>query len=165
MARPLRGAVLAALATLLTVVGHVAGGGAAVQLAPVTVLLPLLATVLVAVAERCRGVAATVVALGAGQAVLHLVLSVLTGHDHMGPTWSMLTAHALATVLLAAVLCSADRAVAGLVRALRRILPRRLRTRAVVVPLPARPVPNDVPLLASVVLVVAHARRGPPRLA
>jgi hypothetical protein len=75
----------------------------------------------------------------------------------------MVAAHAVATVLVAPVVCAADAAVTGLVNALRRILPRRLRVPAVDVPLPARAVPGaDVPLLAAVGLVVAHARRGPP---
>ena len=68
---PVRGAVLAALITLLTATGHVVGGGTVVSLSPLAVLVPLLATVLVALAERCRGIVATLLTLGAGQLALH----------------------------------------------------------------------------------------------
>jgi hypothetical protein len=160
-----RGVLLAVLSTLLTAVGHVAGGGSLEQLTPLAVLVPMLATVLVALAERCRGVVAVLAALGAGQAVLHYLLAVLTEHGHSAvvPGLSMVAAHAVATLALAPVVCAADAAVTGLAVALRRILPRRPRVRAVEVPLPTRAVPaTDVPLLASVCFVAAHARRGPP---
>ena len=162
---PVRGVLLASLATLLTAVGHVAGGGSLEQLSPLAVLVPMLATVLVAVAERCRGVVAVLAALGVGQAVLHYLLVVLTAHGHGAavPALSMVAAHAVATLVLAPVVCSADAAVAGLAGALRRILPRRPRVRAVAVPLPTRAVPAaDVPLLVSAGVVAVHARRGPP---
>jgi hypothetical protein len=162
---PVRGVLLASLATLLTAVGHVAGGGSLEQLSPLAVLVPMLATVLVAVAERCRGVVAVLAALGAGQAVLHYLLAVLTAHGHGAavPALSMVIAHAVVTLVLAPVVCSADAAVAGLAGALRRILPRRPRVRAVAVPLPTRAVPAaDVPLLVSAGVVAVHARRGPP---
>jgi hypothetical protein len=162
---PVRGVLLAVLATLLTTVGHVAGGGSLEQLSPLAVLVPMLATVLVALAERCRGVVAVLVVLGAGQVVLHYLLAVLTEHGHSAavPALSMVAAHAVATLVLAPVVCHADAAVTGLAVALGRILPRRLRVRAVEVPLPTRAVPDaDVPLLASACFVAAHARRGPP---
>jgi hypothetical protein len=162
---PVRGVLLAVLSTLLTAVGHVAGGGSLEQLTPLAVLVPMLATVLVALAERCRGVVAVLAALGAGQAVLHYLLAVLTEHGHSAavPGLSMVAAHAVATLALAPVVCSADAAVTGLAVALRRILPRRPRVRAVEVPLPTRAVPaTGVPLLVSVCFVAAHARRGPP---
>ena len=80
----LRGSVLAALVTLLTVAGHVAGGGTVAGLSPLAVLVPLLALVLVTLAERCRGPVATVALLGAGQLGLHLLLQVLSPHGHAG---------------------------------------------------------------------------------
>ena len=162
---PVRGALLAALATLLTVVGHLAGGGSLEQLSPLAVLVPMLATVLVALAERCRGLVAVLATLGAGQVGLHYLLVLLTAHGHSAtfPALSMVVAHAVATLVLAPVVCSADAAVAGLAGALRRILPRRPRVRAVAVPLPTRAVPAaDVPLRASAGVVAVHARRGPP---
>jgi hypothetical protein len=162
---PVRGALLAALATLLTAVGHLVGGGSLEQLSPLAVLVPMLATVLVTLADRCRGLVAVLAVLGAGQVGLHYLLVLLTAHGQSAtiPALSMVVAHAVATLVLAPVVCSADAAVTGLVGALRRLLPRRLRVPAVEVPLPTRAVPDaDVPLLASVGLVAAHARRGPP---
>ena len=50
--RPLRGAALAVLSTLLTAVGHVAGGGTVPDLALLVVLFPLLGGVFISVAER-----------------------------------------------------------------------------------------------------------------
>jgi hypothetical protein len=162
---PVRGVLLAVLATLLTAVGHLAGGGSLEQLSPLAVLVPMLATVLVALAERCRSVVGVLLALGAGQAVLHYLLAILTAHGHHAavPALSMVAAHAVATLVLAPVVCCADAAVAGLVGALYRLLPRRLRVRAVEVPLPTRAVPDaDAALLPCAGLVAAHARRGPP---
>lgn len=163
---PARGVLLAAVTTLLTATGHVAGGGALPGLAPLAVLVPLLATVLVALAERCRGLLAVLSALGAGQVALHYLLVVLTAHGHAVatfPTGSMLAAHAVSTLLLAPVVCGADAAVTGLGAALRRVLPRRLTVPAADAPLPPRAVPAaDVPLRTAVRLAAAHARRGPP---
>jgi hypothetical protein len=164
---PVRGSTLAALVTLLTATGHVVGGGTLVGLSPLAVLVPLLATVLVATAERCRGVAATLVALGAGQFGLHYLLVVLTAHGHRAAapfsTPTMVAAHVAATLVLAVVVAHADAAVTALVTALRRIRPRRPRVGAVDVAPPVRPVPDAaVPLVASLVLVAAHTRRGPP---
>jgi hypothetical protein len=160
-----RGSVLAALVTLLTATGHVVGGGSLRGLTPLAVLVPLLATVLVAVAERCRGLAATLVALGAGQAALHILLNVLTAHTAPAafPAATMLAAHAVATLATAVAVTHADAVVDALLTALRRIRPRRPRVGAVDVAPPARPVPDlAVPLVTSLVLVAAHARRGPP---
>ena len=143
-------------------------GGTLAGLSPLAVLVPLLATVLVAVAERCRGIVAVLAALGAGQLVLHHLLVVLAAHAHVGPDAvfsgsAMLGAHAVATLAIAVVLSRADAAVTALVAAYGRILPRRLRVAAVDVAPPSCPVPDtDVPLAASLALVAAHARRGPP---
>ena len=79
---PVRGGLLAALATLLTTVGHLVGGGSLEQLSPLAVLVPMLATVLVALAERCRGLVAVLAVLGAGQVALHYLLVLLTAHGH-----------------------------------------------------------------------------------
>jgi hypothetical protein len=164
---PVRGAVLAALVTLLTATGHVVGGGTLAGLSPLAVLVPLLGTVLVALAERCRGLAATLVALGAGQLGLHVVLLLLSAHDHARPAAltgaAMVAAHAVATLAIAAVLSSADATVTALLGSLRRVLPRRLPIAPVDVAPPTRPVPDAaVPLVAGLIPLTAHVRRGPP---
>jgi hypothetical protein len=160
-----RGTVLAALVTLLTATGHVAGGGSLADLSPLAVLVPLLAQVLVAAADRCRGLLAVMVALGTGQLALHYLLVVLTAHDSAAavPGSAMLAAHAVATLATAVVVTYADAALAALLAASCRLLPRRPTVAAVDVVPPTRPVPGaDVPLVAGLVLLAAHARRGPP---
>lgn len=165
----LRGSVLAALVTLLTVAGHVAGGGTVAGLSPLAVLVPLLATVLVTLAERCRGPVATVALLGAGQLGLHLLLQVLSPHGHAGSpapaAAGMLAAHAVATLLAAAAVTHADAAASALLAALRRTRPRRPAPAVVDVPPRVHPAPDPaVPLRAGLVPLTAHVRRGPPVL-
>jgi hypothetical protein len=159
-----RGTVLAALVTLLTATGHVVGGGSLADLSPLAVLVPLLAQVLVAAADRCRGLPAVLITLGAGQLALHHLLLVLTAHDSSGAGSgpAMPAAHAVATLATAVVVTYADATLAALLAASRR-LPRRPTVAAVDVVPPVRPVPSaDVPLVAGPALLAAHARRGPP---
>jgi hypothetical protein len=165
---PARGSLLGGLTTLLTATGHIVGGASVQHLSPLVVLVPLLVTVLVAVADRCRGIVAVLTTLGVGQAVLHQLLTVLAAHDHaVGtaalPGAAMVTAHAVATLVTAVVVSHADTAVAALVATLRRVLPHRTRPAVVDVAPPTRPMPSaDVPLLAALGLVAGHSRRGPP---
>jgi hypothetical protein len=152
-ARALRGAVLASLSTLLTGLGHLAGGGTLPDLGLLVVLLPLLALAVTSAAERARGPVGTVLVLGAGQFVLHELLEFL-GHDHGGATsgTQMLVMHAVATVLSGLLLRDADRLLSALGRALRRVLPRR-----------SAPLPADAPLRTLAVPaagIVGHVRRA-----
>ena len=70
-----RGAALAVLSALLTTIGHAAAGGGLPDVSLLVVLLPLLTGAFVALAERTRGLVATVAVLGAGQLVLHTMLA------------------------------------------------------------------------------------------
>ncbi len=164
----LRGATLAALSTLLTAVGHVAGGGALPDLALLTVLSPLLAGVFVAVAERCRGAVGTIGILGAGQLALHQLMVLMHPPHHavdaaVSSGTGMLGMHAAVTLVTALMLRIADRAIAGLAAALRRVVPRRLTPPPADRPLPTRPVPGPaVPVRLALVLAAAQVRRGPP---
>jgi hypothetical protein len=163
----LRGAALAALSTLLTAVGHVAGGGTAPDLALLAVLFPLLAGVFVTVAERCRGAVGTITTLGAGQLVLHELMVLLHPAHHVAdPRVSgvgMLAMHVGVTFVTAVVLRHADRAVVGLLAALRRVVPRRLTLPPADRPLPTRPVPGPaIPARLALVLSAVQVRRGPP---
>jgi hypothetical protein len=166
--RPLRGAALAVLSTLLTAVGHMAGGGTVPELSLLVVLFPLLAAAFVTVAERARSAVAVIAALGAGQLVMHLLMVLLHPMDHVAtPVVSsgagMLGLHAAVTLCIAGVLRHADAAGAGLVAALRRVVPRRLSPLPADRPLPIRPVPGPaVPARLARALAVAHVRRGPP---
>lgn len=163
----LRAAVLAALSALVTAVGHTAGGGSVPDLAVLVVLLPLLAGALTTVAGRCRGAAGTVAVLGTGQFALHHLMELLHPAQHMAGAglagWQMFAMHAAATVVIAIALGHADRAVAGLTAALRRVVRRRLAPLPVHRPLPVCAVPDpDIPARLARALAVAHVRRGPP---
>ncbi|WP_433557452.1 hypothetical protein ACQPWY_00295 [Pseudonocardia xinjiangensis] len=166
--RPLRGAALAVLTTLLTAVGHMAGGGSVPELSLLVVLFPLLAAAFVTVAERSRTAVGMVAALGAGQLVMHLLMVLLHPMDHAAaPVVSsgagMLGMHVAITLVIAWVLRHADAAGAGLVAALRRVVPRRLSPPPADRPLPTRAVPGPaVPARLARALAVAHVRRGPP---
>ncbi|GAA4544718.1 hypothetical protein [Pseudonocardia xishanensis] len=157
----LRAAVLACLATLLTALGHLAGGGTLPDLALLVVLFPLLAVVVTALAERVRGRLGVLAVLGGGQLVLHELL-VLLGHDHGGSVGGprMLLMHAAATLCAGLLLQHVDRLLAALGRALARVVPRRIPPPRVEMPLPVRAVPaTGVRRRAA---VGTPRRRGPP---
>lgn len=165
---PVRGIALAALTALLTAAGHVAGGGTLPDLALLIVLLPLLAGVFVAVAQRRRNLAGTVVTLGLGQLALHELMTLLhpvhTAVDAPVPSdAAMLGAHAAVTLVVAVAVRHADAAWDAVLAAIGRLVPRRLR------PLPARRplrplVAADHGVVAALAreLAVAQVRRGPP---
>ncbi|MGH3569916.1 MAG: hypothetical protein ACRDRH_28680 [Pseudonocardia sp.] len=164
----LRGAALAALCTLLTAMGHVAGGGSIPDIAVLVVLFPLLTGMLAARAQRCASVTGTVMTLTAGQFGLHHLLVLLhpshhgTGPATLGGT-GMLAMHAATTLVTAVLVRRADRALGALAAALRRVVPRRLAVAAVDVPLPALPVPGPaVPARRARALAASALRRGPP---
>jgi hypothetical protein len=165
----LRAIVVAGSSALLTVAGHTAAGGAAPDLAVLVVLLPLLTYGLVGIAGRSRSLPGTVGVLAAGQFALHHVIELMHPAHHpasaaLAPGAQMVVMHAIATLLIALALRHADSAVAALLAALGRVLPRR----------PAPPPPADRPLPVLAVpgpavpaqlaraFAVGHIRRGPP---
>lgn len=172
----LRATLLAAFSALLTAAGHVAGGGRLPDLTMLAVLLPLLAGLFTAVAERYRSPLGTIAVLGSGQLALHLLIEVLnpthTAHHaaataewDLGGTagWGMLAMHALATLVTAAALRFADRAVAAIAAALGRIVPRRPRPLGADRPLASMATPGPaVTLRLASALAAARVRRGPP---
>jgi hypothetical protein len=167
LARRLRGCALVGLTALLTAVGHLAGGGAAPDLAVLAVLLPLLGWPVVAAADRCRGLVGTLAVLGSGQLLLHQLMTVLHDHHHAAPGAlgdpAMLAGHAGATALLALALRHADRGLAAVGAALRRVVPRRPLPPPADRPLPVLVLPGPaVPLRVRRALAVTHVRRGPP---
>lgn len=156
----LRGAVLAGLSALLAAAGHAAGGGTVPDLAVLVPVLPLLAWTFTGAAGRCKSLVGTVAVLSAGQFVLHSAIE-LQHPSHTGS--SMLTMHAVATVVTALALRNADRGAAALTAALRRVLPRRLVPPPADRPLPTLAVPGPaVPARLGRAFFVAHALRGPP---
>jgi hypothetical protein len=162
----LRGAVLATLSALLTAVGHTAGGGGVPDLGVLVVLLPLLAGLFTTAAGRCRGALGTVAVLGAGQFVLHNLMELLHPAHGAVPALDgrqMVVMHAVATIVIAVSLRFADRALAGLEAALRRVVRRRLDPLPAHRPLPVFTVPDlDLPARLARALAAAHVRRGPP---
>lgn len=163
-----RGAVLAGLSALLAAVGHAAGGGALPDLALMVVFLPLLGCVFVAAAERSRSILGTVSVLAVGQLAMHYLIEALHDAHHTAqaaPAYGagMLVMHAAATLVTAVALRLAERAVAALGAALRRVVPRRLSPPIADRPLPTFVVPGPaVALRLARALAVAHVRRGPP---
>jgi hypothetical protein len=164
-ARLLRGLALAGLSTLLVGVGHVLAGGAVPDLGLLVVLFPLLTAAVVGLAERCRTLWATVATLAAGQYALHVLLGLLHTHAPVGAGpggRTMLALHAVATLLVAALLRNADRGLAAVAAAVRRVLPRRPFVPPADGPLPSlRVVGPARPLLRSVV-AATPVHRGPP---
>jgi hypothetical protein len=164
-ARLLRGLALAGLSTLLVGVGHLLAGGAVPDLGLLAVLFPLLTGAVVGLAERCRNLWATVATLGAGQYALHVLLDLLHTHAPVAPGpggATMLALHAVATLLVAALLRNADRGLAAVAAAVRRVLPRRPFVPPADGPLPSlRPTRAAWPLPRTV-LAALPVRRGPP---
>lgn len=163
-----RGVTLAGLCTLLTAIGHVAGGGSLPDLALVAVLFPLLAGVLTTAARRCTSFAGAVLTLAAGQVALHQLLDALhPGHHDPGSAAvagpAMVAMHVLATLATAVVVRGADRAVVAVADALRRIVPRRSPAPAVTAPLSAPVVVGPaVDLRLARARTAPVLRRGPP---
>jgi hypothetical protein len=164
----LRAIVVAGLSALLTVAGHTAGGGTAPDLAVLAVLLPVLTYGLVGIAGRCRGLVGTAGVLAAGQFALHHVIELTHPAHHaasaaLAPGTQMVAMHAVATLLIALALRHADSAVAALLAALGRVLPRRSAPPPADRPLPVLAVPGPaVPAQLARAFAVAHIRRGPP---
>jgi hypothetical protein len=183
-ARVARGLSAASVCALLTYGGHRAAGGALPDLGLLVVLALLLAGFLITLADRRRGPLAILVLVGGSQLALHGLLQLLGGsHQHATAPGSpgspgtgllavpalmpalMLGAHALATVITAAVLAGAEAAVFTVAHALARVLPLALsmprtpeapgrRPGVVTGPLDAR--------LRGVLGRRLHLRRGPP---
>jgi hypothetical protein len=169
----LRAAVLATVTTVLAAVGHLAGGGALPDITVLVVLLPLLAGVFSTLAERSRSTAGTLAVLGAGQLALHYLIELLNpshvAHHLAGAAdagsggTGMLAMHAGATLLTAAALRYADRAIAVVRAALGRVLPRRPPVLSANCPLASLVTPGAaVSLRLARALAAAQVRRGPP---
>ena len=176
----LRGVLLAVLAALLAAGGHRAAGGELPELPTLLILLPLLAGLCTAVAERTRSLFGLLAVLGFAQVGLHGLIDLLHSAHPVGdhsvgdhsvgapatagpPTVAMILGHAVATVLTAVAVRHADRALELLAALLRRVVPRRpvrfVVDRPCIVlvgPAPDEPTPTARALAACL------QRRGPP---
>jgi hypothetical protein len=162
-----RGAAVAVLCSVLTAVGHVAGGGTLPDLSILLILLPMLATVSVSTAGACRSAVGSVASLAVGQIALHEAMTLLHPMQERGPallgSCEMFVMHAAVTLVTALALRHADAAVSALAEHIARVLPRRLAPPPAQRPLRACPVPaTDVPTRLALALATTAPRRGPP---
>lgn len=162
-----RGLTAAFVCTLLSFAGHLAADGSRPNLGLVVVLGLLLAGFLTSLADRRRGSLAILALVGGSQLALHALLQVLgTGMHHAaGMPLSMFCAHALATVVTAAILTGAESAVFVVASALVSSVPLPPVGQPTVelprgVALPDAPV-EDRP--SGMLGRRFHRRRGPPR--
>jgi hypothetical protein len=161
----LRGVVTAALSTQLIAVSHVLAGGSVPDLAVLAVLFPLLTGAVVGVADRCRSTSATIATLAGGQYALHVLLAVLHPHppvDAAPSGLTMLSLHAVATLVVTVLLRHADRAMVAVGSALRRVLPRRPFVPPADGPLRSLRVAAVALVPRQLALAAVRTRRGPP---
>ena len=164
-----RGSLLAVTSATLSVTAHFLADGELTDPALTVLLAGLIGWVATALAGKARGPVSTLALLGSGQVVMHLVLVTLAGHDMYGMPGhagglTMLTAHAIATLLTALLLAKADAMLLAILSALRAILPWLLPAlpvpAAATVAMPART--DAPPHLVGIDLRRINGRRGPP---
>jgi hypothetical protein len=175
MSRAARGLVAASACTLLGYWGH-ADAGDALPSAAILALLALPLTALtVLLADRRRGPLAIFALVGGSQLALHLLLQLLGGGGHHmgampgmpGTNPLMMTgAHALATLVTAAVLAGAEQAALACACALvDALIPAPEIATSVPARPPVRMVATSVPgnlRLRDVLTRRLNLRRGPP---
>jgi len=165
-----RGGLLGVSSAALAVTAHMIGDGDLPDTAMTLLLTVLIGWNAAALAAKARGPLATIVDLGAGQVVMHLVLSSLSTHEpHSGSApvsggLAMTVAHVVATLITALLLAKADGLLLGVLSCLRALVPFILNAlpvpAAVASPVLARPAgPGH---LVRVDLRRVHGRRGPP---
>jgi hypothetical protein len=166
-ARRARSVLFATAATALAIAAHAVGGGGRPDPGTVVIVLGLIAAAANAYAGRDVSPAGVVVALVAAQLSMHLLLDIGSAyHDVTAPAaggWSMVVAHAVATVITAALLTRADDALCVLYSLVRSILPANPPEPAVPEEPVRRPAPApEVDVVRQVLLRVSRPRRGPP---
>lgn len=163
--RAARGWLLAVSSAGLAIAAHAAASGGMPDTAVTVVVTALLGFAATGTARKIRSPRGVLGTLAVGQLLMHGALTVLDTHPDAGthfPTGAMLAAHVVATLLTAALLAHADRALATVDAALRRLLP--------VLIVPAPPVATPAPVVVSddprgitdLLLRRVHTRRGPP---
>ncbi|MFF4598241.1 hypothetical protein [Amycolatopsis sp. NPDC001319] len=166
-----RGGLLAASSASLAVTAHGVADGGLPDPALTVLLTGLLGWTGTALAGKARGRLATIAVLGAGQLVMHLVLTTLAGHDGhpaagWASGWTMTASHAVATLITALLLARADALLLAVLHVVRAVLPLLTPPQPVpagaAVALPPRP-SRSVAIL-DVELRRVRGRRGPPAL-
>lgn len=167
--RAARGWLLAVSSAVLTLTAHAAADGELPDPSLAVAIAGLIGWTFTALADRPRGCQlGIIVTLAAGQLVIHTALTLFDTHHNSpgGPLvapLTMLAAHAVATVLLAALIVGTERGLLAVVAGLQRLLP----VVTVAAPVPAGQPPRVlVPAVAGthtdVLLRRVNARRGPP---
>ncbi|WP_137722805.1 hypothetical protein [Prescottella subtropica] len=163
----LRGGAVGATVASLAVAAHGVGGGGWPDATGLTLLL----AVAVAVGALTGGAPvfarsrwALLAALAGGQAAGHLSLTITSGtHAHDGvPATVMVAAHAVAALVCALLISTAERLHGPITRVLRAVFapPTPTPPTPSRVPIPWDPHPIRLPVLAS-----GWSRRGPPQVA
>jgi hypothetical protein len=158
---------LAVTSAALAVAAHAVAGGGLPDPALTALLTVGLAAFGVALADRRHGVGTVLLVLGAAQLATHVLLSVAEpdmAGGRMDTPLLMTGAHAVAVLVTAALLASADAVLFRLAAVFSMLLPTVL----VAPPVPAGPValrcaatPLHRPM--SALLRLSDPRRGPPR--
>lgn len=166
-ARHLRGALVGLCSALLTVLAHTAAGGALPAGAPLMLLIIVSATTgaasgMLTLDGRAAAFTALIAALGTGQLLGHLTLSLAAHHGHgLGLTSGMLALHAIAAIGLGVLIALAEHlylVCASVLCWLRLILVNRRR-----VPGSARWFAATSVVAQSILLVSGLGMRAPPR--
>ncbi|WP_461143629.1 hypothetical protein [Salinifilum aidingensis] len=169
--RWLRGVGLTTTSAALSVAAHAAAGGALPDPGVTAVITALLASAGVALADRQRGPLGILSALAANQMAFHVFFQLSGAHAahpvHPATPFApvqMAFGHIASAILTGLLLSSAERALFGVARFLRRVLPRvPHRTppparETCVACIPAR----SRRLIAQLTAQRIHALRGPP---
>jgi hypothetical protein len=120
----LRGGFVGATSASVAVAAHDAGGGSLPTGATVALLVVACATVgAVTTTSTRRGLPSVLAFVAAGQLIGHCVMTYASGHAH-GSHWSlpMVSAHAVAAVACAGLICAAERLCAAALGELRRLI-------------------------------------------
>jgi hypothetical protein len=162
----LRGVFVGASAGAVAVAGH-GVGGAAVPASPSIVLLVLLCAAIGGAASSAADVhrrpLSVLSFVSAGQLVGHCTLVFASTHSHANH-WSasMLAAHAVAAVICAVLICTAERLFAALAGVLWRLIVVLLALRDDLHPSTCRPVWTQAGLPSRIVAGDGLGTRGPP---
>ena len=165
--RGTRTILLGGALALLTLAGHTAAGGG-LDLTGTAVAVAFSLALAGALSARSRSLPALVAILVAGQALLHLVLTLASGHSaHVagGPGVSapvMATAHLVAAVVAAALVRHADQVASAWRRFAGTLLGTLTPSPAGACLPPGRPVAVRLPASSSALLRHHVVRRGPP---
>ncbi|MCX5045103.1 hypothetical protein OG921_18210 [Aldersonia sp. NBC_00410] len=160
--RHLRGLFVGAGAGALTIAAHGLGGGSYPNSTGAALLLVVSAGIgVIAASPRTAGSATLLTLLGFGQLAGHVALGELTGHQHnaatLGPA-QMAAAHAVATLLCAALIVAAERLhsfATSVLRAATSTVPVAVSRRRARVRL-------GMPVFVGAVAHSPISRRGPP---